>query len=180
MRKSVQFAVAALLLCSVPAWANQDGTLSPPVLPGFVLGYEAGDATMDLAEWVPQGETVEDWTRMVTLIRFGGVAKRVTPQQFNQIMKDQMAKSCPGATISEELAANVDGRPAARFRADCPLSLVTGKPEVLFHLAIAGPNDLHIRQVAFRYQPSADDVRWAESVLGATRWCAPGSKAKGC
>lgn len=178
MRKTVQFALAALLLTAVPALANADGRLSPAALPGFVLGYENNDATMDFAEWVPTGETVQAWTRMVTMIRLDSL--RVTPQRFNQMMTEGLAKSCPGATVSDVSTADIDGRPATRFRGDCPRNPATGKPEVLFHLAIAGTNDLHIRQVAFRHVPSADEVRWAEGILGATRWCAMGSKAKGC
>lgn len=178
MRKSVQFAAAALLLIAAPVLANADGRLSAAALPGFVLGYENNDAAMDFAEWVPKGETVQAWTRMVTMIRLEGL--RVTPQQFNQMMTDGLTKSCPGATISDVSTADIGGRPAARFRGDCPRNPATGKPEVLFHLAIAGQNDLHIRQVAFRYQPGADDVRWADGVIGSTRWCAVGSKAKRC
>ena len=178
MRKTVQFAMAALLLGAAPASVNADGRLSTAALPGFVLGYEANDATMDFAEWVPTGETVQAWTRMVTMIRLDNL--RVTPQQFNQMMKEGLAKSCPGATVSDEDTADIGGRPAASFRGNCPRNPDTGKPEVLFHLAIAGTNDLHIRQVAFRYMPSANEVRWAEGMLGATRWCAMGSKAKGC
>lgn len=177
MRKSVSIAFAALLAWAAPALAK-DGALSAAALPGFVLGHEANTATIDFAEWVPQGETVQAWTQMVTMIRLDKFG--TSPQQFNQQMKDLMTKACPGATISEDRLAEVDGRPAARFRADCPRNPVTGKPEVLFHLAIAGPSDLHIRQVAFRYQPSADDVRWADEILSSTRWCAAGSKDKGC
>ena len=178
MRKTVRFAIAALLLTAAPLLANPDGRLSPADLSGFVLGYEANDAAVDFAEWVPKGETVQAWTRMVTMIRLDSL--RVTPQQFNQMMTEGLAKSCPGATISEVSTAAIDGRPAARFRGDCPRNPATGKPEVLFHLAISGQNDLHIRQVAFRYHPSAEDVRWAEGMLGATRWCALGSKQSGC
>jgi hypothetical protein len=178
MRKTVQFAVAALLLAATPMLANADGRLSPAALPGFVLGYEASDTAMDFAEWVPKGETVQAWTRMVTMIRLNSL--RVTPRQFNQIMKDQLIKSCPGASVSAEASTEIEGRPAASFRSDCPRNPATGKPEVLFHLAISGQNDLHVRQVAFRYLPSAEDVRWANGIIGSTRWCALGSKAKGC
>lgn len=178
MRKSVKFALAAVLLAAAPALANADGRLSATALPGFVLGYESNDATMDFAEWVPKGETVQAWSRMVTMIRLESL--RVTPQQFNQMMTDGLTKSCPGATISDVAITEVDGRPAARFRGDCPRNPDTGKSEVLFHLAIAGTNDLHVRQVAFRYQPSAEDVSWAKGILAETRWCAMGSKVKGC
>ena len=178
MRKTVQFAAAALLLIAAPVLANADGRLSPAALPDFVLGYETNDGALEFAEWVPKGETVLAWTRMVTTMRFESL--RVTPQQFNQMMKDRLIKSCPGTTISDEIVTEIDGRPAARFRGDCPRNRATGKPEVLFHLAIAGQNDLHIRQVAFRYQPGPDDVRWADGVIGSTRWCAVGSKQKGC
>ena len=88
MRKSVQFAAAALLLIAVPVLANADGRLSSAALPGFVLGYETNDGALEFAEWVPKGETVLAWTRMVTTMRFESL--RVTPQQFNQMMKDRL------------------------------------------------------------------------------------------
>jgi hypothetical protein len=171
---------SALLGLSAGAALASDGTLNATELPGFVIGYTAHNDDAEIHEFVPQGETVQVWTRMVTVMRFDGTAKLTTPTAFNQIMIGELARSCPGATVSAESAAPVEGRPAARFRADCPRNPATGQPEILFHLAIAGPTDLHIRQVSFRYLPGAKDVAWAEGILAQTRWCAADANPSDC
>ncbi len=64
---------------------------------GFHGAYEATRGDSYVNEAVPSGQTVEDWTQIVTL----------------SALKD--AASLKGAT-PDDLAANI----AARFKADCP------------------------------------------------------------
>src|SRR5688572_17080626 len=81
-----------LLLAAAPAGQEH---LASPALPGFIVGYDAGNDQQSIREEVPAGETVADWTRMVTTQRFAGLASRVTPIQFLQLMARQLGGACP-------------------------------------------------------------------------------------
>lgn len=141
-------------------------------LPGFVEGHRVERPHGMIVEWVPEGETVRDWTRIVTVQRFGEAATRTRPRAVIAGMAEGLPASCPGGVAGAVETLRVSGRQAARFRADCPLNPVTGRPETLFALAIAGERDIHMLQVAFRHVPSADEARWAEALLASAVLCA--------
>lgn len=168
-------AIASLPLS--PAWADH---LAAEDLPGFVVGHEAANAEQSIREEVPAGETVEDWTRMVTTQRFGGAAARVTPTGFLEMIGRNLAAVCPGARTSKILTNPRGGHAAAQVRAFCPLLAQTGKPETFIMLVIAGSEDLHVKQVAFRREPTDDDVEWGEAVLAAVVYCETAQRDAGC
>jgi hypothetical protein len=154
--------------------------LASPDLPGFVVGHEAANAEQSIREEVPSGETVDDWTRMVTTQRFGGAATRLTPTAFLEVITSNLTAACPGARTSRVLAGTRGGHPSAQMRAFCPLLAQTGKPETFIMLAITGANDLHVKQVAFRRVPTDEDVEWGEAVLAAVVFCDTGEASEGC
>ena len=154
--------LAPLVLAVSPASADQ---LVSPALPGFVVGFEAANDEQSIREEVPAGESVQEWTRMVTTQRFTGAAARLTPSDFLGVIARNLAAACPGARTSPIVTASLSGNPAARFRADCPLLAQTGKPETFFILVASDNDDLHVKQVAFRRDPTAADVQWADGVL---------------
>ncbi len=154
--------------------------LASQALSGFEVGYEAGNDQVSIREEVPSGETVENWTRMVTTQRFAGAAARVTPLQVIQTMAQGLTAACPGGSASRPASSTRNGQPAAQFRADCPLLAQTGKPETFIALVIAGPADIHVKQVAFRRVPSEEDVRWAEGILTGVVLCGAGEPSPDC
>jgi hypothetical protein len=166
-----------LALGTGPASAEQ---LSSPALPGFVVGHEAANDEQSIREEVPAGETVRDWTRMVTTQRFGGAAARITPVDFLANMSTNLQSACPGASNSRVITGTRGGRPAAQMRAFCPLFARSGEPESFIILAIAGAEDLHIKQVAFRRVPTEEDIAWGEGVLASVRYCDTGQAGDEC
>lgn len=172
------FASSAMIVVgTAPAAAEE---LVSPALPGFVVGHEAANDEQGIREEVPAGETVEDWTRMVTTQRFGGGAGRTSPTAFLENMVANLAAACPGSQTSRILNGTRSGQPAAQMRAFCPMFARTGKPEAFIILAIAGTTDLHVKQVAFRREPTSDDIAWGESVLAAVTYCDTGQAGDGC
>ncbi|WP_338465974.1 hypothetical protein RXV95_10370 [Novosphingobium sp. ZN18A2] len=157
-----------------------DGYLAGPTLPGFEIGHTDGDGQQWIMEQVPRGESVHDWTRMITTQRFNGIAGQTTPKDYLGVIARSLPQSCKGAHASDPVTFTVSGRPAAKMRADCPNNPETHLPETFEILAISGPRDLHVRQVAFRYVPSPEDIAWAESYLASTTFCPPLSKTPAC
>jgi hypothetical protein len=174
---------ATLLLLALPGSAlaapAAGERLVAPALPGFVVGYTAGDATRSIKEEVPKGETVERWTRMVTTQRFGGLAAKATPAVYAKNIVAGIPQACPGAAISPVAALTVAGRAAARFQVDCPRN-AQGQAETFILLAIAGKADMHVKQVAFRGRKNAADLTWARTFLAGTVLCGAGDKVPAC
>jgi hypothetical protein len=80
----------AALLVVLPAMAASAAqakeTLVAPDLPGFVVGHAQSSATGSIREEIPQGQTVQNWKKMVTTQWFRGLARRVTPTEYANIM----------------------------------------------------------------------------------------------
>lgn len=169
-------AIVAMSVGAAPAAER----LSDPDVAGFVIVYEAANAEQSIRELVPQGETVVAWSRMITDQRFVGLASKVSPVRFAGIVGDGLVGSCPGGKAGRIIEFRIDGHPAAQMRADCPRNPATGEPETFLMLLIAGEQDLHSRQVAWRKVPSLPETNWGEEVLARTRLCTPGKTAPGC
>jgi len=150
------------------------------VVPGFAVDYEQANLQQSLVEQVPKGESVMNWSRMITSQRFAGRARDPGPRGMLTNIKGLFARACPAGKTSVISPATVGGKPAVRMRADCPLNSETGKPETFFIVAFAGSKDLFSEQVAFRRVPSAADVAFADQTLKAVRLCTAASKDVAC
>lgn len=173
-----------ILLAAMAAAAAQGGGapewIGRAEVPGFVEGHRVERPYGMIVEWVPEGETVQSWTRIITVQRFGEAATRQRPREVIANMARDLSASCPGGVPSAVETLRVSGRQAARFRADCALNPGTGLPETLFALAIAGERDMHMFQIAFRRVPSAEDVSWAEQHLASAVLCTERSREGVC
>lgn len=173
--------IALLLAATAPAAAQPAGERLVQAVPaGFVVGYEVSRPEASIEERVPQGETVQRWTRMVTTQRFAGAALRISPEGLLQTMANGLPAGCPGGKAGAIRTFTVAGRPAAEFRADCPRNPSHGQPESFFARAIAGASDMHIVQVAFRRVPTKADEAWAAAHLSSVLLCASAARSGPC
>ena len=168
-----------MLAVGAAASAQSAEHLAAPALPGFVVGYSAGNAQQSIREEIPRGETVEAWTRMVTTQRFTGLAQRTTPAAYAQSVLTPLPRACPGAAISPVANLTVVGRPAVRFQVDCPHS-AGGRPESFILLAIAGRSDMHVKQAAWRGGTTPATLSWGRQFIDGTVLCAAGDRSAAC
>jgi hypothetical protein len=148
----------ALVLAAVLA-AAPDDHVSRPRLDGFVVGNQQSANGASITEEVPAGETVDQWTRMVTTQSFVGLADRVDAKRFLEVLANSAAGSCSGAKASQL------GDDGAEIRLDCPLNPQTRSPETFIAKAVTEGHDLHVFQVAWRRIPSAADLAWGQHYL---------------
>ena len=148
-------------------------------LRGFVVGYNASNAQQAIVEQVPEGETVQRWTRMVTTQRFTGLAQRTTPAAYARTILNALPGSCPGAKASPVANRTVSGRPAVQFQVDCPRS-AGGAPETFILLAIAGQSNMYVKQVAFRGRIVPADLAWGRSFLSSIVFCTDRDRQPAC
>lgn len=174
--------IAAILVAALAAAAQGGASewIGQAELPGFVVGHRVEGANGMIVERIPSGESVQRWTRMVTVQRFTGAAERIRPEGLIENMARGLESGCPGGRSTQVTRLQVSGRPAARFRADCPVNPATGLPETFVALAIAGEADMHVAQVAFRRVPSAQDAEWAARQIDSVVLCTAASREPAC
>lgn len=168
------------LVLAAGATANSDGRLSPLQAPGFAVGFEQANPRGEITERVPTGETVERWTAMLTEQRFTGLAAQATPRAYASNVLNAVPGFCPGGKAGITREFSVSQRPALTLRVDCPRNPQTGLAETTLMLIVAGPRDMHVRQVAWRRKASAADLAFGQQVFDATRWCARTAKGFAC
>lgn len=176
---ALALAMGAFLFFASPADAQHAGEFA---LPGadssFVLAWSEVNGA-ETHEYIPRGETVEAWTRMVTVQRMPWRIG-LTPRAILARLSQMMVAACPGATATEIAGAPSHDRDGAGVRVTCPKSPSTGKPEIMNARAIQGDESIALVQAAVRRTPSAADVAWAASVLDGVTLCSAGAATPRC
>lgn len=163
MRTKILFLTLALLITNVPAYAqlkDENLLISPP--PGFKVGFESDKNKVIMQEWVPQGQTVDEWTDMVTVQIFLG-GKDLDDKQFADFMTKQWSSACQGGTGTPAASSLDNGYASSSFTLSCPLNTATGKPEYTLVKAIKGTDSFYAVQKAFRFTPSQEQIaQWSQ------------------
>jgi len=167
--------VPALALSATARAQVAEERLSSPDLPGFSVGYAAANDTQAIREEVPQGETTQRWSRLVTTQRFAGLAQQITPEHYARRIIRSMKKRCAKAKVSDTNGFELGGRDAFQFQVECPVG-ASGRKEAFILLAVAGQSDMHVKQVAFRGQVIDSGLVWGKQFLKATRYCSADSE----
>jgi hypothetical protein len=156
------FAAAMALIVQQGEW------LAMPMPEGFFTAHKQQAQVGTIEERIAKGETVEDWTRMVTLI---ALESPLSIQRYAATFDDRLRSGCPGAVSTAMAYTDLAGHMALASRLDCPLNPQTGKPETLFYSVISVNGRLHMLQVAFRHVPSDDEVEWARKLFDGAVVC---------
>lgn len=161
-------AVLVALQALQPAAQVQPETIVAPLPPGFTVANKAAGAGETIEERVPEGETVDRWSKMITVQRFSGLA-RFGPHVFLERLGALIVQACPGAEASPIADSQVEGHATAEIRVDCPLNSGTGKPEAIFARALQGESDVHVVQYAYRAKADTKKAVAAKAYLSAVR-----------
>lgn len=162
--------VFAMLLLIRPAAAQLvDENLLVDVPSGYEIGFRDQKNNMLINEMVPKGETVDNWTEMVTVQIFRGL--RATPEQFEGSVEKGWVNACPGGTERNIANADENGYQVLVWRLDCPRNPDTGKPEITFFKAIRGNDSFYVVQKAFKFAPSQEQVAHWMAYLRSVRVC---------
>ena len=172
--RSIGVAGLALMLAS-PLAAQERLVFTPPG--GFTFAFEGEDGA--LREWLPEGESLETWTRLVTHTHRPGL--QVTAMQFAQALAGAMAERCAGLEATLELQGLQNGYDILVITTACPLHFMGGKgAETTIVKVIAGREAIHTVQYAWRGE--MDD----SGMVAAMRWtvaqilCDPSETASPC
>ncbi len=162
-------AALALGLAAGSAFAGLEAeNVLTPLPKGFKIGSQGRTVTGSMSEFIPQAETVQDWSAMVTVMI---MHVNATPDQFATGMFDDVKAGCPGIQTQKVTEGTENGYAFSLWLADCPLNPATGKPESFFMKIIAGKDALYNIQYAYRQDLTKDLMVPAMTYLKEVRVC---------
>jgi hypothetical protein len=164
----------ALLLVGIalqPARAQlKDENLLAPLPAGFKVGYQASNNGLVMQEFIPAGETVEDWSEMVTAQIFLG-RRDLDGVRALGLISQGWINACPASKPNRIGNASVNGYAAWNLFLQCPLLASTGKPETTFFRAVKGNDSFYIVQRAARAMPGQAQLVKMTQYLDTTTVC---------
>jgi hypothetical protein len=147
--------------------------------PGFKAGFQNSRDGVTIQEWVPQGETVHNWSEMVTVQLFRN-RPDLEPRTMLDGIQRGWLKACAGSVPAPIVAGRTDGYDAATMVLRCPLNGETGKPETTVFRAIRGRDSFYMVQRAVRSVPDAGRLAGMESYLAGVSVCDTRSARSPC
>jgi len=132
-------------------------TLLVGVPPGYKVDFQSKQPHMLMTEMVPEGQSVKDWTEMLTTQIFYG-ERAPTAEAMQARMRDAWLGACKEGTVAPIAKGDEHGYPVTVWMSTCPRNSATGKPEHTWFKAIRGNDSLYVVQKAFRFEPSREQV----------------------
>ena len=133
-----------------PAAGPQAGeTINLPLMAGYKIGYQVSTADQLMLELIPQAETLETWTTMITEQVFRKL-KDTDPAAWSAQLGQRLKTACPGARTQKIADAVENGYRVSVWVMACPLNTVTQKPETFALKAISGKDALYSVQYAYK------------------------------
>jgi hypothetical protein len=175
-------AVALLGLCllATPARAQFQGEnllVGPPS--GFKIGFQDSRGGVSIQEWVPQGETVQNWSEMVTVQLFRN-RPDLAPRTMLDTIQRGWLNACKGSAPAPIMTGKANGYESATMVLHCPFNGETGKPETTAFRAIRGRDSFYVVQRAVRAVPEAGRLERMESYLAGVSVCDTRSAQSPC
>lgn len=133
----------------------KDENLLQGIPKGYKIDFQTQKGNMRMTEMVPQTETVDNWTEMVTTQIFLGMK---TPEQFQDTMAKNWAAACKDSITAPVTHGKENGYPFAIWLQDCPLNPATNKPEKTWFKAMQGNDSFYVVQKAFKFEPSDQQI----------------------
>lgn len=167
----VAICLAALVgSAAVPTLAQLQGeNLLVALPPGFKVGGQGSRNDMNMQEWIPQGETVENWSEMVTVQIFK--RRDLEPGPFLKDMQARWSRACKDSTATPITTGTVNGYAMSTIVLRCPLLESTGKPETTMFKAIKGNDSFYLVQRATRVATAPDQLQRTKQYLDGVTVC---------
>lgn len=137
---------------------------------GFKVGFQTSKNGMNMQELVPNAETVENWSEMVTVQIFLG-RRDLDPARFLATIQQQWLGACNGSKPNPVLNTTVNGYVAASLQLHCPINPAAGKPETTLFKAIKGNDSFYSVQRALRGAMTAPKVVTMSEYIEAVSVC---------
>ncbi|MEO7224322.1 MAG: hypothetical protein ABIY37_17780 [Devosia sp.] len=162
---------AAILSLAVPARAELVAENLLTGLPdGFKVGFQTREGGMEMMEFIPAEESVENWSSMITIQVFHGM-KNADGDAFASDVAQMWQGGCKDSSTERVEAGTVNGYAAALWHYWCPLNTQTGLPEEMWLEAIRGTDALYVVQYAYRAAATPELEQQALAYLAKASVC---------
>ena len=169
-------AVCVMTAAGAGAQSEQALLVSTPT--DFTMAWQhvKPDGSLKMMEFVPRGQTVENWQQMITVQHFPKLAP-VDPQLIMGRWTQSVLGACPKAQISRVPQAPVDRHSAMRVYVHVT-ECGARAPESILAMTIKGADSMHMVQHAWRPQPpTRAQFQAAMETLDRVRLCKAGETA---
>lgn len=171
MLKTICMALALSGLAHAPAaFAQDEERLLVDVPQGFKLGSEQKQDQITLLEYVPEAETVHNWSEVATVMTAKGLG-HVNARDFGGLIAKGWSETCLNSQTQNMGDEAVNGYAASRWMLYCPLNPQTGRPESMMMVVIQGKDALYNIQYAFHTEMSAEQTAKASDFIGKVSVC---------
>jgi hypothetical protein len=143
------------LLAAAPSPNPKGEFLVTPIPEGFKLGAMDRTPKLQVTEYIPVGETVENWSRIVTEMINQGVPN-ADPDGLPTVMSKGWTQKCPGGSARKVVGNVENGYRASIWMFLCPSAPGTNKPESMWIKVISGSDRLYSVQYAYRSPPTRE------------------------
>ena len=153
--KKLMLAAVMLPLAVQAAQAAEMASFGEPPK-DFKIDYQTEQTGMIRGERVPQKQTVDNWTQMITLQSMAGA--NLDAEEFRNNTANLWQNACPKSSFNPITEGEANGYSAAVWQLTCEYNPQTGKPEYTWFKAIQGDDSLYVKQYAFRYAPNKKEI----------------------
>ncbi|QPJ63335.1 MAG: hypothetical protein G3M70_16205 [Candidatus Nitronauta litoralis] len=150
-----------------------------PIPKNYVLGYKTLNGNMELKEYVPRGETSENWTEMITVQTYLGMVQ-TSPRKYASLIKGMGKRVCPGIKSTVGKATIQNGYEVYNWKQVCNLNPNTNRVEATLIKAIAGYENFYTIQKAWAYYPTEKETLTWKHFLDSTTVCDTGLPDRPC
>jgi hypothetical protein len=114
---------------------------------GYELGSHQESGQGEINEYIPKGETLDDWSEMITVQLFPA---RQSNARFHATFESLAKQACRDGSVQVVATMVENGYPVKVFQLFCPTNLQTGMGETTFVKTIEGKDKFYVVQKAWR------------------------------
>ena len=151
-------AILLMLLATAAAAEEPLGErLFVPSPKGWTMGYHDRKGAIEVTELVPPGQTVGDWTEMLTVQMTDGAARATAPELLKE-RAEMIRAGCEDVGAGPPATAKENGYDTALRAVACTKSKQWGKGELTLFKVLVGRDRTFIVSRSWRGEPFAKDT----------------------
>lgn len=170
------------LLGLVAGSANADTRgerLLLPIPQDFRIVARDNNASMGMVSLVPNDQTAQHWSRMVTTRIFRDT-KATSFTAYRDEMQRAWKDGCDVVNIDYSSTGATNGYPLQLWVQSCRFRNPQSKPSIAILKMIQGRDQAYVTQVVFRYVPDSAEIAQWSSYLDQMSVCDPRVKGREC
>ncbi len=146
----------------------KDENLLQSVPEGYTIANRQSSGQAVLMEMIPQGQTLENWTDMVTTQIYLG-ARNASFEAYQADMLKRWKGACSRAEAIPVTDGKENGYAFRLWLQTCRHDDPARKPEITWFKMILGNDSAYVVQKAFRFEPEKEQItRWIRYLRGVT------------